>query len=212
MLSWTRVQLLPPMVERYGAIKFNPLTPERWPDLESLFGQRGAYGGCWCMWWRETRADFDRYQGNGNRKLLKHLVDAGQVPGIIAYIDNQPIGWCSIAPREEYSSLNRSRVLKPIDETPVWSIVCFFVAKGYRGQGLIFDLIKAAVDYAGANGGRIVEAYPTITRGRKLAPVSSFMGFPDVFERAGFVLVAQPSEARAIMRYTIREQETTTLQ
>ena len=162
------------------------------------------------MWWRETRADFDRYQGEGNRQLMKELVDAGQAPGVIAYIDNQPIGWCSIAPRENYSSLNRSRVLKPIDEKPVWSIVCFFVAKGYRGKGLISDLIKAAVDYAGANGGKIVETYPTIPRGRKLAPVSSFMGFPDVFERAGFVLVAQPSEARAIMRYTIKVDEIAT--
>ena len=151
------------------------------------------------MWWRETRDEFDRFHGDGNRLLLKELVDAGKAPGILAYSNNQPIGWCSIAPRQDYSSLNRSRVLKPIDDKPVWSIVCFFVAKAHRGQDLIYDLITAAVEYARVNGGRIVEAYPTIPRGRKLAPVSSFMGFPNVFERAGFVLVAQPSEARAIM-------------
>jgi predicted GNAT family acetyltransferase len=193
------------MVESEKSLIFKPLTPDFWPDLESLFGPGGAYAGCWCMWWRETRADFDRYRGEGNRQLMKDIVDSGQVPGILAYIDNEPIGWCSVAPRDDYGSINRSRVLKPIDDKKVWSIVCFYVEKQHRGQGLNLRLIKAAVDYAEEMGGKIVEAYPTIPRGRKLAPVSSFMGIPDVFERAGFILVAQPSEARAIMRYIIED-------
>jgi GNAT superfamily N-acetyltransferase len=193
------------MVESEESLIFKPLTPDLWPDLESLFGPSGAYAGCWCMWWRETRADFDRYRGEGNRQLMKEIVDSGQAPGILAYIDNAPIGWCSVAPREDYGSINRSRVLKPIDDKKVWSIVCFYVAKQHRGQGLNLRLIKAAVDYVEEMGGKIVEAYPTIPRGRKLAPVSSFMGIPDVFERAGFILVAQPSEARAIMRYIIED-------
>jgi GNAT superfamily N-acetyltransferase len=193
------------MVKSEKSLIFKPLTPDLWPDLESLFGPGGAYAGCWCMWWRETRADFDRYRGEGNRQLMKEIVDSGQTPGILAYIDNEPIGWCSVAPRDDYGSINRSRVLKPIDDKKVWSIVCFYVEKQHRGQGLNLRLIKAAVDYAEEMGCKIVEAYPTIPRGRKLAPVSSFMGIPDVFERAGFILVAQPSEARAIMRYIIED-------
>lgn len=200
-----KVTIVAFMVESEISLTFKPLTPDRWSDLESLFGPNGAYAGCWCMWWRETRADFDRYRGEGNRQLMKDIVASGQTPGILAYLDNEPIGWCSVAPREDYGSINRSRVLKPIDDKKVWSIVCFYIAKQHRGQGLNLRLIKAAVDYVEEMGGKIVEAYPTIPRGRKLAPVSSFMGIPDVFERAGFILVAQPSEARAIMRYIIED-------
>jgi GNAT superfamily N-acetyltransferase len=187
--------------------EFHPLTKERWSDFVALFGKRGAYGGCWCMWWRETRSEFDRNQGDGNQALMKEIVISGKVPGILAYIDGQPAGWCSVAPRQDYGSLNRSRVLKPIDDEPVWSIVCFFVVKSFRGMSLSEKLIKAAVTYVAENGGRILEAYPTVPRGKRLSTISTFMGFPAVFEQAGFIQVARPSEARMIMRYYIDDLE-----
>jgi GNAT superfamily N-acetyltransferase len=181
-------------------LEFHPLTPDRWIAFERLFGPRGAYGGCWCMFWRLKRADFSRMQGDGNRAAMHAIVDSGQVPGILAYAAGQPVGWCSVAPRERFGSLNRSRVLKPVDDTPVWSIVCFFVAREYRGQGLIEALIRAAVDYVWQQGGEVVEAYPVDPRGRDLAPVSSYMGLPVAFARAGFAEVARPSPGRVIMR------------
>lgn len=181
-------------------LEFHPLTPDRWIDFERLFGPRGAYGGCWCMFWRLKRADFSRMQGDGNRTAMHDIVDSGEVPGILAYAAGQPVGWCSVAPRERFGSLNRSPVLKPIDDTPVWSIVCFFVAREYRGQGLAEALIQAAADYAWQQGSQVVEAYPVDPRGRDLAPVSSYMGLPGAFARAGFVEVARPSPARLIMR------------
>ena len=110
------------------------------------------------------------------------------------------MAWCSVAPREDYESLNRSRVLKPIDDTPVWSIVCFFVTRGYRGHGIGLPLIKAAVGYAKQNGARVIEAYPTVPRKGELPPVSSFMGIPSLFERAGFVECARPSASKVILR------------
>jgi len=97
-------------------MEFHPLTPERWPDFEKLFGPRGAYGGCWCMWWRTTRSQFEKQGGEGNRRAMKNIVDSGEVPGIIAYADGQPVGWCSVAPRDSYGSLNRSPVLKRLDD------------------------------------------------------------------------------------------------
>ncbi|MCI0828213.1 MAG: GNAT family N-acetyltransferase, partial [Chloroflexi bacterium] len=101
------------------------------------------------------------------------------------------------------ASLNRSRVLKPVDDQPVWSIVCFFIHKNHRRQGVTVKLIEGAVQYAKENGAKIVEAYPTRPRGKQLGPESSFMGIPRLFTRAGFVRVAEPSEAKAIMRYYV---------
>ena len=187
-----------------GYFEYHPLFSERWSDFEHLFGARGAYGGCWCMWWRVSRKEFEKQQGEGNRKAMKRLVDSGVVPGILLYADGIPVGWCSVAPREQYASLNRSYVLKPIDDQPVWSIVCLFVDKSYQRQGMAARLIRAAVDYVGKQGGRIIEAYPSIPRSDSVPPVSSFMGFPAMFENAGFVECARPSRSKIIMRYVIR--------
>ncbi len=185
-------------------LTFQPLTYERWPDFEKLFGPRGAYGGCWCMWWRTTRAEFQEQQGEGNRRAMHEIVHGGAVPGILGYAGGQPAGWCSVAPREQYSSLNRSRVLRPLDDLPVWSLVCLFVARPFRGQSLTIALIRAAVEYAAEQGAQIVEAYPTVPRGPgKLAPVSSYLGTPTMYERAGFVECARPSQSRMIMRYFV---------
>lgn len=182
------------------SLEFYPLTQDRWADFEVLFGERGAYGGCWCMWWRLTRREFEAGQGEGNRGAMKAIVESGQVPGILAYAGGNPVGWCSVAPREDYGSLERSPVLKRLDDKPVWSIVCFYVERQHRGQGIAHALIRAAVDYVKRQGGQVVEAYPTQPRADKLPPVSSFMGLPAMFEAAGFVECARPSKSRVIMR------------
>lgn len=152
------------------------------------------------MWWRTTRTAFSRDQGEGNRCTLKALVDAGNVPGLLGYVDGEPVAWCAVGPRDDFPSLNRSPVLKPIDETPVWSIVCLFIHRRFRGRGLGEAMVRRAVAYAAERGASTLEAYPTSPRGKRLAPVSSFMGTPALFERAGFVEIARPSPARVIMR------------
>ena len=184
-------------------LKIHPLTPKRWPDFEKLFGAHGAYGGCWCMWWRSTRHEFEERKGEGNRRALKAVVDSGKAPGILAFLGKEPVGWCSVAPREEFSSLERSPVLKRLDDQPVWSIVCFYVAKGFRGQGIAEALIGGALDYVKGRGGSLVEAYPTAPKKKPLAPVSSYMGLPAMFARAGFEECARPSRSKVIMRYKV---------
>jgi len=184
-------------------LEFRPLTPDRWPDFEELFGRRGAYGGCWCMWWRCSRREFEQQQGEGNRLAMKALVDAGIVPGILAYHAEQAVGWCSVAPREQFGALERSRVLKRLDDRPVWSLVCLFVHKGFRKRGVAQALVRGAVDYARDQGATVVEAYPTLPKTDQLPPVSSFMGVPTLYEQAGFVECARPSKSRAIMRYEL---------
>ena len=190
---------------------FHPLTPDRWQDLETLFGERGAYGGCWCMWWRVSRSQFERQGNAGNKRALKALVDTGPPPGILAYADDHPIGWCSVGPRESYPALERSRVLKRIDDQPVWSIVCFFVARSFRRQGLLEPLLNAAIAYARAHGATIVEGYPVEPHGA-LSSAAAFTGIAATFRNVGFVEVARRSPTRPMMRYFIDPRHDPTFQ
>src|SRR3954454_12233698 len=107
-----------------GKITYRPLTPERWDDFATLFGPRGACGGCWCMTWRLPRSQFNEQKGDANRRAMKRIVAKGPPPGILAYDGKTPVGWRAVAPREVYAALERSRVLKPIDDQPVWSVSC----------------------------------------------------------------------------------------
>ncbi|MGD8965519.1 MAG: GNAT family N-acetyltransferase [Gammaproteobacteria bacterium] len=185
-------------------LKFRPLTPDRWDDLEDLFGPRGACSGCWCMWWRCTRRQFDLNGNEGNRRAFRKIVSQGSPPGILAYAADKAVGWCSVAPRESYSSLMRSRVLKPADAQPAWAVTCLFVARDWRGRRMSEALVRASVDYVRERGGRLVEAYPTDPRGKRLAAVSSYMGTPAIFRAAGFREFSRPSPARVIMRRQLR--------
>jgi GNAT superfamily N-acetyltransferase len=156
---------------------FAPLTAVRWDDLEELFGERGASGGCWCMWWRLKRSEYEQQKGEGNRLALKEIVDSSEIPSILAYdAEGQPVGWCSVAPREHFPVLERSRVLKRIDDKPVWSIVCLFVGKPLRRKGLTVALIKAAVEYVRESGGKIVEGYPVEPRKDRMPDVFAWTG------------------------------------
>ena len=182
------------------ALQFHPLTPERWKDLETLFGERGACGGCWCMWWKLPRADFEKGKGDGNKRALKKIVRSGRVPGLLAYAGKEPVGWCALEPRANYPRFERSRVLKPVDDQPVWSVVCFFIARPYRGRGIAGRLLAAAVDYAKKQGARVVEGYPVEARKGRLPDPFVYMGLPSTFQKAGFVEVARRSATRPIMR------------
>ena len=179
---------------------FHPLTPERWADFEKLFGPRGACAGCWCMYWRLTRSQHDQQQGELNRRGIKALVDSGNIPGILAYVDDEPVGWCSIAPRQEFATLARSRILKPVDDQPVWSVVCFFVTRKYRRQGLTIQLLNAAVEYSASKGATIIEGYPVEPKEGKAPDVFVFTGLSSAFKQAGFKEVLRRSETRPIMR------------
>ena len=187
-------------------LEFYPLTVERWADFEKLFGKRGACGGCWCMWWRLQRSEFERQKGEGNRQAIKRIVGSGEVPGILAYANNQAVAWCSVAPREAYLTLERSRTLKRVDDKPVWSIVCFFIAKPFRGKGIALKLLRAAIEHVDKHGGKIVEGYPVEPKGGRMPDAFAYTGLTSTFRKAGFVEVARRSERRPIVRYVIKEK------
>jgi GNAT superfamily N-acetyltransferase len=191
-----------------SGLEFYPLTRERWSDFEELFGPRGACGGCWCMWWRLKRSEFETQKGQGNRNAIKAIVESGEVPGILAYLQGKLVAWCPVAPREHYSALQRSRILKPVDETPVWSVVCFFVIKGRRRKGITPRLLRAAVEYVKQQGGRVVEGYPVEPRREPMPDASAYTGLAATFLKAGFTEVLRRSETRPIMRFHIQEEKT----
>ncbi len=185
---------------RKSRLDYEPLTPDTWADFETLFGERGACGGCWCMWWRQTQKQFDARKGPANKRAMRRLVDAGHVPGLLAYEDGRPVGWCSVAPRETFSRLGRSRILEPVDDQPVWSVVCFFVDRRHRATGLSAGLLEAAADHVHRQGGRLLEGYPVEPRQDKMPDLFAYTGLASAFRRAGFQEVARRSATRPIMR------------
>jgi GNAT superfamily N-acetyltransferase len=188
---------------RRAGLEVRPVTPARWKDLETLFGPRGAYGGCWCMWFRTTNKEFESNQGAGNRRSMRGIVRRGEVPGLLAYRDGAPVGWVAVAPRAEYGRIERSPTLKPVDDRPVWSVVCFYIDRRHRGAGVGRALLDAAVDHARSKGARIVEGYPEIPRKDRMPGYLAYTGVVSVFEAAGFREVARRG-ARPIMRRNVR--------
>lgn len=182
-------------------LDFRPLTNEEWGAFEKLFGEKGACAGCWCMFWRLPRKEFDENGSPGNKKEMKALVDGGSVPGIIAFEDDEPVGWCSVSPRSEYTALARSRILKPVDDEDVWSVTCFFIDRRYRGKGVASGLLKEAVRHAFRNGAKIVEGYPVEPeKGKRYPPTFAWHGVKKIFDKAGFREVQRRSPTRPIMR------------
>jgi len=157
------------------------------------------------MCWRLKRSQFEKQKGAGNKKALKKMVAAGEVPGLLAYAGREPVGWCSVAPREAFPVLENSRILKRVDDQPVWSASCFFVARPYRRQGLSVKLLRAAVAYAKKKGARMVEGYPVEPKKSPMPDVFAWTGLASAFRRAGFKEVLRRSPTRPIMRYPARK-------
>jgi GNAT superfamily N-acetyltransferase len=158
------------------------------------------------MFPRLKRSEYERSKGEGNRRRMKKLVDSGRVPGILGYVDGKPVAWCSIEPRELIGSLGRSRILAPVDDEPVWSIVCLFLAKSHRGRGLSKRMIEGAVRHAKSQGASIVEAYPVEPKKTPMPAVFAYPGIGSAYLASGFKEVARRSETRPIMRRAARSR------
>ena len=193
-------------------LEFHPLKPERWADFEKLFSPTGTWSvgrGCWCMWWLLSHREYEASKGKKTKKMMKDRVDSGEATGLLAYLDGQPIGWCSFGPRETFSRLQAppfKKVLARLDDTPIWSIVCFYVAPQFRRQGLNERLLKAGLEYLRGVGVEAVEGYPIDPRSNRYD--KAFTGIPSTFRKAGFSEAARRSERRPIMRYSFEEQQT----
>lgn len=179
-------------------LTIEPLTLARWPDLETLFGPNGASAGCWCMWWRWPRSQMERDKGEPARTAFRERVAGDPPPGLLAYADDHPVGWAQVTTAAELPGLARSRILKPVDDLPVWSLSCFFVARTARRQRVTDRLIEAAKGFAAAHRAPALEAYPIDDSADKIPFL--FTGRASTFVRHGFVEVARRSPKRPILR------------
>jgi GNAT superfamily N-acetyltransferase len=181
------------------ALAFHSVTPERLPGLARFLENHGKFRYCACMRWRMRSSEFSRSTKEGRVDVLERLVRDGTPIGVLAYLDQEPVGWCSVAPRECYAALERYRALPRIDDRPVWSVVCFFVSPRIRRTGATLGLLQAAVDYAGSQGAEIIEGYP-VEPGPRLY---TYMGSPATFRTAGFQDVTPDGQSRRVMRYFV---------
>lgn len=176
-------------------LDIRPLTPERLSDLASLFEQGGDPKWCWCAYFRIRGFDFSKGSKERHRAAMEAATYAtaeeDRAPGLVGYDGDEAVGWISIGPREDYERLAHSTVLKPLDDKPVWSIVCFVVSRKARGSGVATALLDAAIDWARSQGATLLEAYPADTLGQKIPAANAYHGTLSMFESAGFEVVAR---------------------
>jgi GNAT superfamily N-acetyltransferase len=180
------------------SLTVRPLTLESWPALENLFGPAGASNGCWCMYWRIGPRYRDRPRAD-NKHDLRRLAGSARAPGLLAFDGDLAVGWAELAPRADLAWLGHARFLAPADDLPVWSLPCFYVRRGHRGQGVMDALIEAAVPAAAAAAAPALEAYPVDTA----VPGHTgnlFPGVASAFARHGFQVVARRKPDRPVMR------------
>lgn len=176
------------------------IRPADWRGFEAVMGEKGGCGGCWCMLWRLPKKDMDTGMGDGNRSAMKTLFDSGHVPGLIAWHADEAVGWVQVDERSTFPRLETSRVLKPLDDQPVWSISCFLVNKRFRKRGLSVKLLEAACHFARDRGATILEGYPVDSPKKSYPAVYAWTGFAGAFRDAGFEEIARRSKTRPIMR------------
>lgn len=177
-------------------LQIRPLTPDLWPALVDLFGEKGACNSCWCMYWRIGNA-YRKRPREANKAAFHKVVKHGPPPGLLAFDGDLPVGWCQLTPRAVLPGLDRLWRLRRVDDVPVWSISCLYVRKGYRRRGITSALIEAAVKAARRAGAPALEAYPL---DGDLTPSASGTGYASTFARLGFKIVARRSPPRPIMR------------
>lgn len=191
----------------------------QWPDVEQLFGVRGEPSRCWCRFFALAGADFAATSPAERKALLKDRFDGGMpAPGVLAYRDGTPVGWCAVEPRQCYPRILRSQVLKAAgqdiagheapDKSPgaadVWSVSCFVVSPGHRRSGVAAALLGAAVEHATAHGATVVEGYPVDAAKRpKAGAPDLYHGTLRLFLDAGFEVVSDAVPGRAVVRLRV---------
>lgn len=187
-------------------LKVRPLTSDTWDDFETVMGTNGGARGCWCMHWRLSTDEWMAGKGDGNKAAMRKLAKGTTPPGVVAYREVEPVAWCGFGDRSHYPRLERSSLLKPVDDEPVVSLTCLLVKKEHRGEGLLPELITAVCDHlAGTAGPRTVEACPVEpAAGRRAGADTAMTGIASAFLAVGFTEVARPRQDRPVLRYTLR--------
>lgn len=200
-----------PNIRRESAT-VRPLRKDDWPNIEALFGEKGACGGCWCMWWRLPRGGklWEESKGEKNKRAFKKLVTSGKVYGCLAFAEGQPVGWCCVGPRADFPRLERTKALQTDWTEHTWSVTCFYIRPGWRHRGVATALLKEAVSVARENGAKELEGYPVRPKrdDTNFPGAFAWTGFPRLFEKQRFRNVTPPGRTRDIYRRTLRAART----
>jgi GNAT superfamily N-acetyltransferase len=194
-----------------SAVRTLPAADVPWDDVRLVFQTRGDPARCWCQFFKLSGAEWRAGTSADRQSRLSDQVRDGS-PGLIAYLDGEPVGWCAVEPRPRYPSLLRSRVVTggstedPSDET-VWAVTCFVVRTDHRRRGVAAALVRAAVDHARSRGASVIEGYPIDTAEREATTSVLYHGTVSLFEGAGFEVGSRPSPGRAVMRLSLRDSD-----
>lgn len=185
-----------------------PVTPERWPDFEDLFGKQGACYGCWCTHFRLPPAARRENDRERNKDHIRTRIEAGPPPGLLAFQDGKAVGWMQVGPRADVPEFNNagrgSAPLEPSDasDPDVWAISCFFLRSKVRGKGLTHQLVQGGIEFARENGARFLEACP-MDLSRDSRSIGLFVGSTRVFEKAGFQRMVERKAGRPLVRLVL---------
>jgi GNAT superfamily N-acetyltransferase len=192
----------------HTSINVLPAAPDRWKDMEEIFGT----SACWCQYWRQSASEYGRgakvdlkLNMAKHKDALRAQLELPTPPGMLAYIEDQAVGWCGFGPRSEMERLVRSRTIPAIDALPVWSIVCFMIRVGYRRRGVARALLRGAIDCAREYGAPVLEAYPVDPGGRRIDTAFAYVGILSMFEQEGFQRIVETSARSAgLPRWLVR--------
>lgn len=186
----------------------HPVTPDRFEDFADVINRNRRANHCWCLSHRITAGEIAELGDGSREQAMRRLCERENPPGVVTYLDGEPVGWCNIGPRSEITRLARSRLIRPIDDVPVWSIICVIVRPGHRKQGVTQHLIEGAVEYAGSRAAPAVEAYPVDPPGR-MDLTMAFVGTRTMFEKAGFHVVGTTKATASGMPRLIMRRDIT---
>ncbi|NHA70235.1 GNAT family N-acetyltransferase [Phycicoccus flavus] len=166
-----------------------PVTPDRFDDFADVVNPNRRATHCWCLSHRLRLKEIEELGDGDREQAMRRLCERQDPPGVVTYLDGTPVGWCNVGARAEIPRLVHSTKIHPVDDVPVWSIVCVVVRGGHRRRGVTTPLIEGAVDYAASRGAPAVEAYPVDPGGARMDTTMAFVGTRSMFEKAGFEVV-----------------------
>ncbi len=186
----------------------HPVTPDRFEDFADVINPHRRDTHCWCLSHRLHAKQVEELGGGSREQAMRTLCEREHPPGVVTYLDRTPVGWCSISPRSQIPRLEASKLIRPVDDVPVWSIICVVVRPGYRRRGVTHHLLEGAVAYAAAGGAPAAEAYPVDPPGR-MDLTMAFVGTRAMFEKAGFEVVGTTGAVASRLPRLVMRRELT---